>query len=620
MRQIELGLFIKRILPLCFLVGLLTPSASGANANNPDDEAFRNATASEITVIKKVKIDLDFPCCASISPDCKKMAYVTSVNIPGSFSQKFTIRIFDFDQEKEVNSIPIEDGLVGLGIVAVIWSPDETRLCCECSTGNPFTATLSIIDIAKKKTVALPGVISVSPNSESIQSGHFKWLDENAITYVGGLNTFKLDLDTLKNIYPFAGYKDDDQFKKQYSQMFQSPLTHPHCYVHTSYDSGGFEDQLCLLIENNDHSYCSALVWGQDFENNFTVATDLRHFAIQEDSKTIELYYLGLREKRPIYFNLPMDLAFLADEIKSYRASNPQEHPEIFVNVYAPRINPLNNKIVGPEDSSFKGTLKILTWDSTNALGVIVFEKQTIQPEDIAADFRLCPNHGNGRYTDVVGLVTEINNPDSWAALIPAVIQQAPSVLGSPDQSITAKIEDNPVAVPATLQETLTKAKGGDAEAQYHLAKAYLSGQGVDTNYAEAVEWFQKGADQGNADCQNGLGFIYKNGLGMDKDYVEALKWFQKAAEQGNAKAQSNLGLAYETGQGVNKDYAEAIKWYRKAVEQGNADGQANLGMMYKNGWGVDKDYAEAQKWFQKAADQGNEFAKRALQQLNNSQ
>jgi TPR repeat protein len=41
---------------------------------------------------------------------------------------------------------------------------------------------------------------------------------------------------------------------------------------------------------------------------------------------------------------------------------------------------------------------------------------------------------------------------------------------------------------------------------------------------------------------------------------------------------------------------------------------------MYKNGCGVDKDYTEARKWIQKAADQGNEYAKRALQQLNNGQ
>ena len=85
-------------------------------------------------------------------------------------------------------------------------------------------------------------------------------------------------------------------------------------------------------------------------------------------------------------------------------------------------------------------------------------------------------------------------------------------------------------------------------------------------------------------------------------DYAEAVKWYRKAAEQGNAGAQFSLGFSYIKGEGVPQDYAEAVKWYRKAADQGATAAQLNLGLMYKNGWGGPQDYVQAHKWFNLAA------------------
>ena len=74
---------------------------------------------------------------------------------------------------------------------------------------------------------------------------------------------------------------------------------------------------------------------------------------------------------------------------------------------------------------------------------------------------------------------------------------------------------------------------------------------------------------------------MYLHGQGVRQDYAQAVKWYRKAAEQGFAEAQYNLGVRYDQGQGVPQDYAEAVKWYRKAAEQGDAEAQLNLGVMY---------------------------------------
>ena len=98
---------------------------------------------------------------------------------------------------------------------------------------------------------------------------------------------------------------------------------------------------------------------------------------------------------------------------------------------------------------------------------------------------------------------------------------------------------------------------------------------------------------------------MYDKGNGVTQDYAEAVKWFRKAAEQGDEVAQFNLGEMYRLGNGVTQDYAEAVKWYRKAAEQGDADAQFNLGAMYDNGKGVLQDTIAAHMWFNIAAANG---------------
>ncbi len=84
----------------------------------------------------------------------------------------------------------------------------------------------------------------------------------------------------------------------------------------------------------------------------------------------------------------------------------------------------------------------------------------------------------------------------------------------------------------------------------------------------------------------------------MPQDYAKAVEWYRKAAEQGYADAQYNLGHMYDKGEGVTQDYAKAMGWYRKAA----ADAQHNLGVMYGNGQGVPQDYAQAHMWYNLAA------------------
>ncbi len=167
----------------------------------------------------------------------------------------------------------------------------------------------------------------------------------------------------------------------------------------------------------------------------------------------------------------------------------------------------------------------------------------------------------------------------------------------------------------AKLVETIrAAAEKGDPGEQYALGEIYFFSEGgVTQDYAKAVYWFRKAAEQGHGKAQSWLGVCYEHGDGVAKDIAEAVRWYRMAAAQGVADAQLSLGNCCYIGEGVAKDYAEALKWYRKAAAQGDPMSESTLGVCYHDGEGVAKDYKESVKWWRKAADQGIALAQYSL-------
>ena len=73
------------------------------------------------------------------------------------------------------------------------------------------------------------------------------------------------------------------------------------------------------------------------------------------------------------------------------------------------------------------------------------------------------------------------------------------------------------------------------------------------------------------------VGWMYEKGNGVSRDYAEAVKWYRKAAEQGYVIGQYNLGVMYENVYGIEQDKTKAVEWYRKAAAQGNETAINNL-------------------------------------------
>lgn len=89
--------------------------------------------------------------------------------------------------------------------------------------------------------------------------------------------------------------------------------------------------------------------------------------------------------------------------------------------------------------------------------------------------------------------------------------------------------------------KTIARANEGDAHSQERLGTAYFCGMGMRSDYAKAVEWYQKAAKQGNAEGQFRLGECYQYGCGLAQDLERAKQWFSDAAKQNHVKAQAKL-------------------------------------------------------------------------------
>lgn len=101
----------------------------------------------------------------------------------------------------------------------------------------------------------------------------------------------------------------------------------------------------------------------------------------------------------------------------------------------------------------------------------------------------------------------------------------------------------------------------------------------------EEIEILIADATSGDANAQNTLGCVYGAGDGVVKDYAKALDWFRKSADQRNIYACFNVGLYNELGRGIKKDIYEAITWYTKAYELGLGKGALALGRLHENGY-----------------------------------
>ena len=116
-------------------------------------------------------------------------------------------------------------------------------------------------------------------------------------------------------------------------------------------------------------------------------------------------------------------------------------------------------------------------------------------------------------------------------------------------------------------------AEAGDARAMRVLAGAYLRGDGVPKDTAEANRWQRRGAQAGDSFCMMFLAQDLLSGERLGRDPAAALAWLQRAAETGNWWAVGQLSDLFATGApGIERDLDAAAAWKRRLAALGDAE------------------------------------------------
>ncbi len=154
----------------------------------------------------------------------------------------------------------------------------------------------------------------------------------------------------------------------------------------------------------------------------------------------------------------------------------------------------------------------------------------------------------------------------------------------------------------------------GSIDACMELGLAYLEGEGVTQDLAQAERWLKLALEAGHEDADEALAELAERREAID-EAGPALEALKKGAEGGDAQFQYDLGLAYLEAGGGQGD--KATYWLTEAAMQGHRQALFTLGEIYNEGRGVDMDPQTARRWLEVAVEAGVVEAELLLAELS---
>lgn len=96
-----------------------------------------------------------------------------------------------------------------------------------------------------------------------------------------------------------------------------------------------------------------------------------------------------------------------------------------------------------------------------------------------------------------------------------------------------------------------------------------------------ALPVLERAAHRGSRPAARAVGLIYLRGEGdTAQDLAQAVRWFQEGAQRGDAESMYVLGVMFRRGFAVEADPASARQWLQRAAEAGYGPARATLAAM----------------------------------------
>ena len=108
----------------------------------------------------------------------------------------------------------------------------------------------------------------------------------------------------------------------------------------------------------------------------------------------------------------------------------------------------------------------------------------------------------------------------------------------------------------------------------------YLTGYGAPRDLPTAASFFSAAARGGNVQAQLHLASMLHRGLGTPRDAELAASWYRQAADSGNSRAAVQFAIMRLKGEGGSRDYAEALPWLERAAQDRDAEAEFLTAML----------------------------------------
>ena len=158
--------------------------------------------------------------------------------------------------------------------------------------------------------------------------------------------------------------------------------------------------------------------------------------------------------------------------------------------------------------------------------------------------------------------------------------------------------------------DALDEMKGalaGRSDAEYGLALALLTGDGVPSDRDAGIAWMARAAELGEPGAARDVNDRLQNGENVAVDERQIASALQKRVDAGDAEAMRALGPMIVRGRGVKQDLVAGVSLMRRAFDLGATGAAADLARVYLLGApGLPPDRGQYLNWMQTAARRGD--------------
>jgi hypothetical protein len=341
------------------LLGFQVVSSYGQQANNTplsfrdiirDD--LQNARAWEIEVKAQYTLSTSsaYGDCA-FSPDKTSIAYPTRDE-----TGRTSIAIRKLEPPHELVD---QVFIVGSEPQDLAWSPDGSRLAYIQNRED-----LHVIDIEAKKDHELPNI-----RVDSMQNS-LVWESAEIIRAVARLEG---ERDKLINL--------DDLTSKPTSNKALIKNAHAHAKFKSpsemqgeKFQRGDSNDDEVLLV-SKDETFARRFI-ERAGGHGFWFTHDLRYAAKGVRNTELILFVLGVRPSPQKHFTINITVPNELVQTKSDRANfqKAQKDRLFYADVYPPKANPLNGKVIGPDYDKPLGVIRFGAWRDETVEAELTFE------------------------------------------------------------------------------------------------------------------------------------------------------------------------------------------------------------------------------------------------------